>query len=187
MKNKILYIIVSSIILSCIIYNDFNTKTEPISEDNLEYITCQVAEEIPDLSEFSNKFYNELIPLTEQEQKDLKSACDEFNIPYELALGIIDIETKFQNKVGDNGESFGYMQIQYKWHQEKMNIIGAKDLMIPIDNFRTGCYIMNTLLSGNNLTDALTIYNSGHGGESEYATSVINKMNEWKGKLNIEN
>ena len=79
------------------------------------------------------------------------------------------------------------MQIQYTWHQEKMNIIGAKDLMIPIDNFRTGCYIMNTLLSGNNLTDALTIYNSGHGGESEYATSVINKMNEWKGKLNIEN
>lgn len=60
--------------------------------------------------------YCDDIPLTHEEQDWLQDACEEFDIPYALALGLIEKETRFQNLVGDDGASTGYMQIQQKWH-----------------------------------------------------------------------
>ncbi len=72
------------------------------------------------------------------------------------------------------------MQIQPKWHKERMAQINAKNLMIPKDNFRTGANFLAELLSKHELTDSLTYYNQGHFGNSNYANSVIKAMNYWK-------
>lgn len=56
-------------------------------------------------------------------------------------------------------------------------------------NFRTGCAVLTHLLGVygcGNLTDALTAYNTGHGGASEYARDVLEKQGKWQGVLGYE-
>ena len=55
--------------------------------------------------------YCDSIPLTSEEQDWLWAACEEFDVPYALALGLIEKETEFRNLIGDDGTSTGYMQI----------------------------------------------------------------------------
>lgn len=119
-------------------------------------------------------YFRDDIPLGIEEQKLLHDACEEFEIPFTLALAVIDQETNYRNITGDGGDSIGYMQIQPRWWRSKMDELGAQDLMAPEDNFRVGCSILSDLLDeyGND-ADALTAYNSGRPGTSPYASSVL--------------
>ena len=121
------------------------------------------------------------VPLDGETQAFLRSACEEAGITYELALAVIRQETEFSNVVGDNGDSIGYMQIQPRWHEERMERLGVTDLEDPYGNFRVGCDFIAELLSKYTLEEALTAYNSGKAGQSEYATSVIGYMEEYNG------
>lgn len=123
------------------------------------------------------------IPLTREEQKALQCACQEFDVPYSLTLGIIQKETGFENRIGDSGRSVGYMQIQPRWWEDLMNEIGATDLMIPEDNFRTGCAILRRLIDEANgsIPSALTVYNVGHdNGSRDYARAVMALAEGWE-------
>ena len=130
-----------------------------------------------------SKTYNPNIPLSRQEQKDLLAACKEFRISPDIALGLIEKETRFQNVTGDSGRSQGYMQIQRRWWKGLMAEIGASDLTKPKDNFRTGCAILRQLIdkSGGDVAKALTIYNAGHdhGGRS-YANAVLKNAAKYR-------
>lgn len=112
-------------------------------------------------------------------QELLFDACDEFNIPYELALAVVWKETTYRNIMGDGGRSYGYMQIQKRWHWPEMEELGVDDLMDPLGNFRVGCYILryNYDYSGT-WERALTMYNTGSPGTSGYADRVLAKWNE---------
>lgn len=185
MKKKFVFI-GSLIVLSLLCY-PHNVKDNEVKENVMVAdITPKIEVEEVKYEESKAFSYNykDEIPLTYIEQEYLFRACDEFNIDYSLALGMIDVETKFQNIKGDKGRSLGYMQIQPRWHKKRMEEIGAKDLMIPYDNFRTGLHFMNELLSKHNLVSSLTYYNQGRYGTSKYATKVIERMNYWKGVLN---
>ena len=116
---------------------------------------------------YENGYFRSDVPLDGETQALLHSACEEAGITYELALAVIRQETDFRNVVGDNGDSIGYMQIQPRWHEERMERLGVTDLA--------------ELLSKYTLEEALTAYNSGKAGQSEYATSVIGYMEEYNG------
>ena len=116
------------------------------------------------------------VPLDADLQRLLYQACVETGIRYELALAVIWQETDFRNVVGDGGESFGYMQVQPKWHGERMERLGVTDLSDPYGNFLVGLDFLAELLEKHELTDALTRYNSGRTGNSQYARSVLNYM-----------
>ena len=117
------------------------------------------------------------IPLDAETQRLLYEACGETGIRYELALAVIWQETTFRNVIGDGGDSYGYMQIQPQWHSERMERLGVTDLNDPYSNFLVGCDFLAELLETHDLTDALTRYNSGKTGDSQYAQSVLNYMN----------
>ena len=117
------------------------------------------------------------IPLDAEIQRLLYKACGETGIRYELALAVIWQETDFRNVIGDGGESAGYMQVQEKWHRERMERLGVTDLLDPYGNFLVGLDFLAELLETHELTDALTRYNSGRTGNSQYARSVLNYMN----------
>lgn len=117
-------------------------------------------------------------PLSFELQAMLYGACLEFGIDYDLALAVIEQETNFRNVTGDDGESVGYMQIQRKWWGDLMEEIGSEDLTDPEDNFRTGCAIIRELLDRYGSTeDALSAYNTGHCGSTQYSRSVFEKLN----------
>lgn len=79
------------------------------------------------------------VPLSYDEQKALQAVCSEFDVPYALAFGLIEKETNFRNIIGDDGASTGYMQIQKRWHYDRMERLGVTDLSDPSGNFRVGC------------------------------------------------
>ena len=128
---------------------------------------------------YETGYFRADVPLDGETQAFLRSACEEAGITYELALAVIRQETEFRNVVGDNGDSIGYMQIQPKWHEERMERLGVTDLADPYGNFRVGCDFLAELLEKYTLEEALTAYNSGKAGQSEYATSVIGYMEEY--------
>lgn len=121
------------------------------------------------------------IPLDYEMQMLVYGAAQEFGVPYEMALAVVEQETNYRNIMGDSGRAYGYMQIWPQWHRELMNEIGAEDLMNPKDNFRTGCAILGELLPNNSIADALSIYNTGKPGESVYSHSVMAIMERLEG------
>lgn len=125
-------------------------------------------------------YFREDVPLSFMDQDFLHTACAESGVPYALALAVIEKETGFRNVVGDDGNSTGYMQVQEKWHWDRMERLGVDDLSNPFGNMRVGCDFLAELLGKYSLEEALTAYNSGKPGKSEYAQKVISYYEKWK-------
>jgi len=89
-------------------------------EDPLE------AEKIEEALVAQGYFRND-VPLTYDEQDFLHTACQESGVPYALALAVIEKETGFRNVIGDDGASCGFMQVQERWHWDRMERLGGTD------------------------------------------------------------
>lgn len=101
-------------------------------------------------------------------------------VEYTLMLDIIRKETGYRNVKGDGEASWGYCQVQPRWHKARMERLGVTDLMDPFGNFRVACDYMAELLSRYDVENALTAYNSGHPGHSAYARTVMGYWEELK-------
>ena len=128
-------------------------------------------------------YYRDEIPLTYLEQDLLQTACAESGVDYALALAVIERETNFRNIPGDDGASAGYMQVQKRWHQERMERLGVDDLMDPFGNFRVGCDFLAECLGRWPLAEALGYYNSGSARETDYSRAVMELYGKWTGLL----
>lgn len=184
-KNRLMYLLCVVLWAVFIVWILFFDKPVPKnveeSREVLEEITVQVVPETPEIEaeavEAAFDPVRDDIPFDAELQRLLYQACGETGIRYELALAVIWQETDFRNVVGDGGESYGYMQVQPKWHSERMKRLGVSDLSDPYGNFLVGLDYLSELLAKHELTDALTAYNSGKPGDSQYAKSVLNYMN----------
>lgn len=75
------------------------------------------------------------------------------------------------------------MQIQKKWHWDRMERLGVTDLMGPSGNFRVGCDFLAELYAKyNDWNLALTVYNRGHnpGYITDYAKEVMGNYAQWQ-------
>ena len=127
------------------------------------------------------------IPLDADTQLLLYQACNETGVPCEVAIAVVWKETNFRNINGDGGKSIGYMQVQPRWHSERMERLGVTDLADPYGNFLVGCdYLAELIRKDRGLEWALHAYNGGPtyankmakaGEVSKYAESVLNYMN----------
>lgn len=147
-------------------------EAEPEEDFENEYIEAAL---------YASGYFREDVPLDSDTQAFLRAACEETGIPYELALAVIRQETEFRNVTGDDGRSVGYMQVQRRWHEDRMARLGVTDLTDPYGNFRVGCDYMAELLGKYPLEKALTAYNSGKPGKSAYASNVLAYMEAYYG------
>lgn len=144
-----------------------------------------VTEEAPEVyyDEFYDEYYIPDIPMTYEEQTELYEAAQEFGVDYHTMLGLIERETEFRNISGDGGNAYGYCQVWRRWWGDLMTEIGATDLNVPRDNFRTACAIVAKLESQyGSLPAALTAYNKGSfdGTVTSYAVDVLEKGEKWR-------
>lgn len=154
---------------------------EPISEKLEQEVSVNVPGEDIVAAEPIPAWLRRDCPMDEELQEALYEACLEFGTYYEVMLSLIDRETDFQNLIGDDGESFGYCQIQPRWWSGLMEEIGVTDLMDPEQNLRCGCAVLASLVSDyGDLEEALTAYNTGSPGKSEYAASVLADAEKWR-------
>ena len=131
------------------------------------------------------------VPLSSEVQDCIFEECEKYNISPALVIAIIERESRFDAEViGDNGRSFGLMQIQPKWHYQRMEELSCTDLLNPYQNITVGVDILAELNGQNsNIHWVLMAYNSGPatadenialGVITEYATSIIKRSNELK-------
>ena len=162
------------------------TPVVAIALDSLEPSAIQTWEEDPNESEkieqalVEQGYFRDDVPLSYEEQDFLHTACQESGVPYALALAVIERETGFRNVVGDDGASCGYMQVQERWHWDRMERLGVTDLMHPFGNFRVGCDYLAELLEKYPTQEALTAYNSGSPGYNQYSYDVMDNYEKWK-------
>lgn len=130
--------------------------TEPVTEPPTEAPTE------PEPTEPEVKYFD--VPLDEDLQDYIFYLCDQYEIDPRIVIGMIRKESTYNpNCIGDNGNSFGLLQIQPRWHQSRMNKLGADDLLNPYDNILVGIdYLAEMLDWGNgSITYALMAYNAG--------------------------
>ena len=187
----------SCVILVCLLFFAFaagvacmeREEAEPEADSSVEAVGTAAVMPVPAAEEPQERqlvlcedtYLREDIPLSYELQSMLYGACLEFEVPYELALAVIEQETNFRNVTGDDGASVGFMQIQERWWSGLMEEIGARDLTYPEDNFRTGCAMIRQLMDKRgSVEDALTAYNRGKPGHSKYSRDVMERMQKYE-------
>lgn len=169
------WVIVAVLIIGSVILCGCHKNPKGVEES-------KCTEEVLDKAIAETNFYLD-IPLEQELQRQLHDACEEFSVDYYIMVALIDRETRFQNVIGDSGDSIGYCQIQPKWWYGLMEDIGADNLAVPKDNFRTACAIMRQLMDKyESLEGALVAYNTGSykGYSTEYSRDIIAKAEAYK-------
>lgn len=116
------------------------------------------------------------VPLDSYQQETLYNACQEWDVPYELALAVCWRETNYRDLVttNDTGTYYGMMAVQgasAKWYMEQC---GVEYLNSEEDRLRVGCCILGYYLDQYDSTHrALMAYNAGPGtAEGQWALGV---------------
>ena len=126
------------------------------------------------------------VPLSEDLQFHIIKQAERCGIDPAIILAMIWKESTYYSKaVGDNGNSFGLMQIQPRWHSARMAKLGCTDLFDPYQNVVVGVdYLAENLNRYGNIEAALTAYNAGSytGTVTNYAHTVLAMAAEIRGE-----
>lgn len=115
--------------------------------------------------------YDPAVPLSPELQVALYEACREADVPVSLALGLIEVESRFDPQA-DNGKCYGLCQLNRDYFPDKLS---------PADNIREGVAYLGRLLERcGDPAAALTAYNAGHDtGARDYANAVLKAAERW--------
>lgn len=133
------------------------------------------------------------VPLEDELQSFIFGRCERHGIDPAIVFAMIEKESRYRSDaIGDRGNSLGLMQIQPRWHGERMARLGCEDLLDPYQNVEVGIDYLSELVSmGRGLEWALMAYNGGYsyangfverGEVSKYAREVLEIAAnlEWK-------
>lgn len=125
------------------------------------------------------------VPLDHDLQDYIETLCEVHHIDPAIVVAMIGRESNYQaDVVGDGGDSFGLMQVQPKWHQERMDMLGCTDLLDPYQNVLVGVdYLAELIERDKGIEWALAAYNAGASGAnkgygSTYASNVLARAGE---------
>lgn len=149
--------------------------------------TIPVTEEAEELKDEDGFVYYD-IPLELDIQRHIFDECQLYEVPYELAMAVMYVETggtyktDLRSKTNDSG-LFQINDVHKQWLKES----GITDLYNPYQNSSAGIWILKDALSkGDNIHTSLMVYNMGHGGakklwkkgiySSKYSRKVVETM-----------
>lgn len=123
------------------------------------------------------------VPLGRDLQIHIIRLCEEKRIAPAIVFAMIWRESSFRaSAIGDNGQSFGLMQVQPKWCMEEMQMLGCTDLLEPYQNVTVGIEVLAEKLQvyDGDIAKAVTAYNAGHytGTITDYAKDVMEKAED---------
>lgn len=127
------------------------------------------------------------LPIGHDVQRHIFELCEKYDLDPMIVFAIIQKESRCTpNASGDNGRSIGLMQIQKRWHSDRMRKLGCNDLTNPYQNVTVGIDILVELYKYNGRSRStewvLMAYNAGAkyandkaavGEVSDYARSVL--------------
>ena len=116
------------------------------------------------------------VPLEEELQDHIFALCERDGIDPAMVVAIIQKESMFDaGAIGDHGRAQGLMQVQERWHFDRIEELGVTDLLDPYQNVTVGIHFLEELiwLGGGSIEWALMAYNGGHGLANKRAESVV--------------
>ena len=186
-------IIIAIILFATTIINAFaahnyklnaETNTVQAQEPIIETVTVEKIKTV----EITKRQYFD-IPLSEYVQDVIFDECEKYDISPALVIAMIYQESRFDDTaIGDNGRSYGLMQIQKRYHKDRMVKLGCTDLLDPTQNIKVGIDLLAELKAQNdNIFWVLMAYNGGisyankqikNSNISNYARDIIIKSHE---------
>lgn len=127
------------------------------------------------------------VPLDDEVRALTVDICSEYHIDPAIVFAMMDVESDYNaNAMGDRGQAFGLLQVQPRWHGDRINRLECWDLYDPENNVTVAVDYLSELLDkyDGNIEMALTAYNRGAYGaqrdlfskgiyESEYSGKVL--------------
>lgn len=161
-------------IVAAITIDDLEDQHEAAVSAGVFSIQAEAAELVAE--EEARKHFD--VPLSEEVQDRIFDECEKRGISPAVVVAMIERESKYNTyALGDDGRSFGLMQIMAKWHIERMISLNSTDLFDPCQNVTVGIDILAEQMEryDGDIAKALTAYNRGHysGTITEYAISVL--------------
>jgi hypothetical protein len=155
-----------------------STPDEPVTEP----------ETVSQETEGQRFLHSDDIPLSYELQEVMQQACEDYGVPYALALAIAECESSF-NLDADNGTCWGLMQV-HPINYDRLRGLGIE----PTDyegNIVAGVLLIGELLDKyGDQHKALMAYNCGEGGaaklwqqgyySSQYSRHVLNVSESWQ-------
>lgn len=92
--------------------------------------------------------------------------CKQYGVDYSIVVALIERESSYVfDKVGDDGNSVGYMQIYESAHTDRMERLNCTNLKNPYQNVYVGIdYLAELIEKYGTVQDALAAYNYGERG-----------------------
>lgn len=116
-------------------------------------------------------YFREDVPLDFDLQDALHAICDNAGVPYELALGLIQLESGFDTEAR-NGICYGLCQLNERYFPAGLD---------PAGNMEAGIGWLGELLETHSVEEALDVYHNGHiTGETGYPATVLAYAEGWK-------
>lgn len=167
-KRNIMLILVLIVVIgltiwsACIIANRDGTSAETTSttQPGPLYKNIEPGEPL-DVIIGPYKYYD--VPLDKEIQDYIYEICDEYHVDRTFIFAMIERESNFDpNTIGDDGASYGLMQVQPYFHEDRMELLNCHDLLDPYQNIRVGVDYFNELLTmGKSIPWVLMAYNGG--------------------------
>lgn len=148
------------------VVEDIETEVEKEDLEPIEDVETEELVYISDVPETEyvipeSKYYD--IPLSVSIQDHIFETSEAYGIDPRIVIAMIEHESDYNASViGDQGRSYGLMQIQPRHHQKRMNELGCTDLLNPYHNITVGIDYLAYLIELNeSLEWALMAYNGG--------------------------
>lgn len=120
------------------------------------------------IEEVQETFYFD-VPLSHELQDYIRELCEEYDVPMELVIAMIEIESGYRSDIVSKTSDYGLMQINTVNHKRLRSILGVTDFLDPFQNVLCGIYMISGHLvdTDGNVELALMQYNRGPAGALE--------------------
>ena len=121
-------------------------------------------EALMETEEEAPSYQSDAVPLNHDTQAQVLGWCEEYGVPYSVALAVIEAESSFRPDA-ENGSCYGYMQINSINKSWLFQEIGVTNLEDPLQNLHSGIYMLGDLYGKyGDWHKALVCYNCGDTG-----------------------
>ena len=117
------------------------------------------------------------VPMSIDVQDHIFKVSEYYGVDPSIIVAMCYRESTYNaDLIGDNGNSYGLMQIQPRWHYQRMEDLGCTDLLDPCQNITVGVdYLAELKERYGSIDKALVAYNQGSykGTVTAYAKAVM--------------
>ncbi|MBW7573959.1 transglycosylase SLT domain-containing protein [Caproiciproducens faecalis] len=139
----------------------------------------------------TSRYYD--VPLSTEIQDTIFTECKIKNVPEDLVIALIGVESHYNPKCISKTNDYGLMQINICHKESLERNLQVTDLLDSKQNIKAGVYMLSWIVNKySNVNQALMVYNSGESGAQKlwkqgiYSTSYSRKVIAQMDKIKIE-